>query len=120
MKYGHWILDAEHRTVEVDLLTWADWLEGNERCVGYTELAGGIVTVSTMFLGIDHNWSSKGPPILFETMVLGLDAEDIGGMMWRYSSWDDAETGHAATVKKVAAMLAKTKTPEIKAKKKTE
>lgn len=27
--------------------------------------------VSTIFLGLDHNYSGKGPPILWETMVFG-------------------------------------------------
>ncbi len=28
------------------------------------------ILVSTVFLGIDHNWN-EGPPILFETMIFG-------------------------------------------------
>lgn len=116
---GHWILDDEHHVVKVDLMTWARWFEKNERRVAFTELAGGIVTVSTVFIGIDLGFYFKGPPVLFETMVFGLTMED-GDMQWRYSSWDDAEAGHKATVRKVKAILAKTKTPEIKAKKKTE
>lgn len=118
----NYILDEDRRPVALsddDVVTWGRWMEKNDRHVGYTELAGGIVYVSTVFLGIDHSFFGQGPPILFGTMVFGLEMED-GSMQWRYSSWDDAMTGHAVTVKKVAAMLAKIKTPEIKAKKKTE
>lgn len=48
------------------------------------------VRVSTVFLGIDHNWFG-GPPLLFESMVFGgpLDQE-----MRRYSTWDEAVAGH--------------------------
>lgn len=31
----------------------------------------GIVRVSTVFLGIDHNFYCVGPPILWETMIFG-------------------------------------------------
>jgi hypothetical protein len=118
-----YILDEDHRPVALPNddwgPAWGRWMQKNDRHVGYTELADGIVYVSTVFLGIDHNHWGKGPPILFETMVFGLTMED-GDMQWRYSSWDDAETGHKATVKKVKAQLAKIKTPKLTAKKTTE
>jgi hypothetical protein len=68
--------------------------------------------VSTVFLGVDHNWHWSGPPIVFESMVFvdeGRTISDLrGGEMWvpttldqvRYSSWDDAEIGHKALVRK--------------------
>lgn len=31
----------------------------------------GKVTVSTVFLGLDHNFQGVGPPVLWETMVFG-------------------------------------------------
>jgi hypothetical protein len=48
-----------------------------------------------VFLGIDHNFFGDGPPILFETMVFGgpMDQDQR-----RYSTWDEAEFGHAAIV----------------------
>ncbi len=50
--------------------------------------------VSTVFLGLNHA-PSLGPPVLFETMVLGglLD-----GHQWRYSTYDEAERGHEEVV----------------------
>ena len=50
-----------------------------------------------VFLGLDHSFGS-GPPLLFETMVFGgpLDEE-----MDRYTTWDEAEAGHKAMVKRV-------------------
>jgi hypothetical protein len=60
----------------------------------------GEVRVSTVFLGIDHAW--EGPPLLFETMVFGgpLDEE-----MERYSTWEEAERGHAVMARRVLAAL---------------
>ena len=60
----------------------------------------GDVQVSTVFLGIDHNYSGKGPPVLFETMVLGGPRNDT---TFRYSSWDDAEVFHFTTSRKGTA-----------------
>jgi hypothetical protein len=46
--------------------------------------------VSTVFLGIDHNFGN-GPPLLFETMVFGGEYD---GYCKRYSTWEEAEGGH--------------------------
>jgi hypothetical protein len=65
-----YILD-EHGNpkLEPDLITWATWYEnGDNRRVAVTEV--GEAKVSTVFLGLDHNWSG-GPPVLWETMIFG-------------------------------------------------
>ena len=70
----HYIL--EHGDVkEVPLLEWAEWFEHFElRNIAQTEISENV-RVSTVFLGIDHNFLDDGPPILFETMVFGLKEE---------------------------------------------
>jgi hypothetical protein len=102
MKLKHYILDADNQIVESDFMTWAMWLEDANRIVGYTEITSECL-VSTVFLGLDHRFFGKGPPLLFETMIFGgpLDHET-----WRYSSWDDAETGHAVAVRKARKAMA--------------
>lgn len=49
------------------------------------------IEVSTVFLGIDHNWSGEGGPILFETIIFGgpRDSE-----MRRYRTMREAKEGH--------------------------
>jgi hypothetical protein len=92
-----YILDEDNRPVAVrDVLAWGMWFEDANRVVGWTQITSEIL-VSTVFLGVDHRHFGKGPPILFETMIFGgpLDQE-----MHRYSSWDDAATGHAAAVRR--------------------
>jgi hypothetical protein len=92
------ILD-DHRVVEArDVIEWATFFEvSTNRTVGYTEITSEIY-VSTVFLGIEHpSFLGKGPPILFETMIFGGPLNEY---QWRYSSWDDAEAGHAAAVRK--------------------
>lgn len=113
--FGHqlyFILDTDRRPVSVDVLTWGRWYEDadNRRVAEtFTEL----YRVSTVFLGIDHRFSGKGPPILFETMVFEKEPhlreifgdlrevhDDIGECE-RYATWDDAEAGHNAMVKRI-------------------
>ena len=90
----HYILEG-HKVVETDLITWAKWLEGAERHVAKENV--GDVRVSTVFLGTNHSFG-YGPLLLFETMVFGgsLDQEQD-----RYTTWEEAEAGHKAMVKRV-------------------
>ena len=98
MKY--FILDDEHHVVEIaDMRRWAAWFEtSSNRRVGYTEITPQL-NVSTVFLACDHRYNNKGPPILFETMIFG-GPDSIDQACWRYSSWDDAVTGHKAAVRR--------------------
>lgn len=65
-----YILDANGQPKpEPDLLTWAQWLETAHRQIGLDTV--GDVEVSTVFLGLDHNFERSGPPILWETMTFG-------------------------------------------------
>lgn len=93
----YWILDDEHNVVEVPVLQWATWYETADRHVSDTETK--LHRVSTVFLGLDHRFYGDGPPLLFETMTFDHNGEDCG--CWRYASWDDAVTGHAAAVRTI-------------------
>lgn len=46
---------------------------------------------STVFLVLDHNFASTGPPVLFETLC-------PEGDIHRYCTWDEAEAGHKRLV----------------------
>lgn len=56
------------------------------------ELGGVPIKISTIFLGIDHNFYDDGPPILWETMLFGIDHKDFG--QHRYNSQKKALKGH--------------------------
>lgn len=88
---GNYVLDGHTPRLEPDLMKWGAEFR-KDRHVGRTDV--GEATVSTVFLGIDHNWGD-GPPVLFETMVFGGDHDQ-----WtdRYRTWDEAEAGHARVV----------------------
>lgn len=66
---GLYILDKRGRPKKVNVLdlSRATILESNRR-VARTKLGPSLI--STVFLGVDHNFG-KGPPILWETMVFG-------------------------------------------------
>lgn len=61
--------------------------------VAHTTLPAQGVRVSTVWLGIDHNFWHEGPPVMFETMVFAIDS-DQSLAMWRYATERDARKGH--------------------------
>ena len=66
--------------------------------------------VSTVFLTIDHNHSGKGPPILWETMIFdhrGGNEDWTDEFTWRYTTYADAQRGHALTCDLVRQRLAR-------------
>lgn len=91
-----YILDG-HEPVPCDIETWKRWFESADRQVA--ETIQDDVRVSTVFLGIDHNFGDLfGRPVLFETMVfVGHDNVACD----RYRTWDEAEAGHKRWVVEV-------------------
>jgi hypothetical protein len=88
-----------------DVLVWGRWFEqtneSGERIVARDRDEGPNaedVRVSTVFLGLDHNWSDDGPPILWETLVFGGSQD---GTMRRYRSREDALRGHREVCREV-------------------
>ncbi len=77
-----------------DMMEWAKWFETADRHVALEYIFG--IRVSTVFLGLDHNFSMNGKPLLFETMVFTrCHVEDE---MCRYYTYEEAETGHRLIV----------------------
>jgi len=91
-----WMLDADRKPINApDLTTWGKWFENDDnRRVARDEIRPGVM-VSTVFLGVDHNRSGRGGPILFETMVF---TDGDGGKTERYRTWAEAEAGHRKLV----------------------
>ena len=69
-----------------DILEWGRWFETSNRHVARTEIVPGVV-VSTVFLGLDHNFGALGPPVLWETMVSAEAPEfaEHNQRCWRYA-----------------------------------
>lgn len=83
-----------------DLELWAQWFQTANRRVAHDTV--GDVRISTVFLGLNHNFFDDGPPLIFETMVFGGQLDDATE---RYSTYAQAESGHAAMVERVKATL---------------
>ena len=96
----------------MELMEWAWKFEDKAYCrVGLDEREG--IRVSTVWLGLDHNFSPDGPPLIFETMV--FDDQDTRPVhlderlpvrefsqdltQSRYSTLEEAEAGHREHVK---------------------
>lgn len=94
----YYILDEDRQPIPVDDgLTWGKWFETADRRVAQDYV--GDKYVSTVFLGINHQFGD-GPPLIFETMAFGKDWGDELGQE-RYSTWEEAEAGHKAMVERI-------------------
>lgn len=97
-------------------LDWARWFEKADRRVAEDNLAMGF-RVSTVFLGLDHNYFMLGPPALFETMIFRGDPSDKDRekklkawselYMARYPTWKEAVAGHQSALGRARVMSAR-------------
>lgn len=98
-----YILNADHQPEPVaDTARWGLWMERN-RLVRLTEFADGS-RVSTVFLGLDHDWGGHGPPVLWESMY--FSAHGTGEAQWRYTTHEAALAGHQRLVDDLVAQEA--------------
>lgn len=97
-----YILNGEGKPMlEPDLMTWAQWYQTAERHVADTNVEN--VRISTVFLGLDHNYGWPGPPVLYETMIFDAEGEEFDTI--RYCTKEEALVGHERQVRKVRAAL---------------
>lgn len=93
---GHYKLVGRTPVKVPTLMDWAMTFSDPQNKIANDQV--GDASVSTVFLGIDHNFFGDGPPVLFETMVFVGKGD---GQMKRYASYDDAERGHKETLAEV-------------------
>jgi len=85
-----------------DIKRWA-WELGGNRHVAHDWVDGAIV--STVFLGIDHNFNAiyegdtEALPILFETMIFPCEVWNF--YQTRCATWEEAEAMHKVAVEVV-------------------
>lgn len=77
----------------ISLDQWMKEWDGDGKIVAKTKV--GDYEVSTVYLGLNHNWGA-GPPLIFETMIFGTGPHDQE--QWRYSTEEDAIAGHQRRV----------------------
>ena len=102
---GNYILDERGEPVLCpDWDEWGAWYQTSDRTIRRTEVCG--LLVSTVFLGMDHNFVDDGPPHLFETMIFPIvDGELSWSEVYgeRYSTRAEAIAGHTRAVDWVLA-----------------
>lgn len=100
MKNVKYIMDKDGTVhPESNLWVWGLWLENPDNKRVASDKVGPY-WVSTVFLGIDHQFG-EGPPILFETMVFREDAprgRDFDSE--RYHTYAEALEGHKKMVER--------------------
>jgi|688.fasta_scaffold525787_2 hypothetical protein len=94
-----YILTADNQPVAVSVREASKWIEENptKKQIGFDILEdenGNEISVSTVFLGLDHSWDNKGL-ILWETMIFGGINDQY---QERYSSYEDALEGHQRAI----------------------
>lgn len=103
-RHQWYVLPEDHQPIPVDMERYLASVRhrieslatGNDPWrVALTKI--GDVKISTVFLGLNHQFSD-GPPILFETMVLGGEHDQY---RQRCSTWAEAEAMHARAVERV-------------------
>lgn len=99
LRPGRYILNENGQPVaEPDLYKWGSWFEKRDRILKQEWI--GRCWVSTVFLGLDHNYSEEGPPILWETMVFG-GPHDQSWAERCSGSREQAEAMHARMARRV-------------------
>jgi hypothetical protein len=109
MAMKHYTLIGQTVVPEPDYLKWAEVFATTDRIVAQ-EWAG-YFFVSTVFLGLDHNFSRKGPPLLFETMTF-LDEHSVD--CYRCSTWSEAEAQHRRVVERAIERSSQMEPPQKK------
>ncbi len=100
-----YILDENGNPVPCDdLLTWGEQFEKNPgRVLAQDRIKVGEkdILVSTVFLGLDHNFG-EGEPILWETMIFGGEHDQY---QERYETRAGASIGHQRALSLVKQKL---------------
>ena len=94
-----YILTTDNEPVAVSVTEAAQWMEDNpkRKQIGFDILLDENdknISVSTVFLGLDHSWNNKGL-VLWETMIFGGEHDQY---QERYSSYEDALEGHQRAI----------------------
>jgi hypothetical protein len=102
MTLHNYILDERGQPVlEPDVIKWAQWFETSKRILKQDRIDP--ILVSTVFLGVDHNFMGEGLPLLWETMIFGGEHDQY---QERYTSREEALKGHENALQMVKGQAA--------------
>lgn len=95
---GTYLLDENKNAIPCTTEKWSEQREemSKNNTKHVAEETIGDYWVSTVWLGLDHQWLDDGPPLIYETMVFDTDHHEI--YCSRSSTWFEAEEGHREAV----------------------
>lgn len=99
MNRNLYVLEGKEPRRALSVLDWMKWYANADRTVALTSIDG--MDVSTVFIGIDHEYSPHGVryriarPRLFETAIF-TSSKVVRA--FRHETWDEAAQAHAFIV----------------------
>lgn len=85
-----YVLEGHEPVQTINFVYWAMRRDKDYRVALTSSISG--IEISTVFLGMEHNWRKDGsPPLLFETMIFGGEHD---GDLLRSATWDEAVRIH--------------------------
>lgn len=92
-EFPHYNRDGQR----IGLAAWGALIEDpSYRMVARSRVAGSLI--STVWVGINHNFTDSGPPLIFETAIL---EGPLKNEVWRYATEREAFEGHVKAVELV-------------------
>jgi hypothetical protein len=94
----------------IELMEWARLLDDHDYKIIKQETVGRYF-ISTVWLGLNHNWIREGLPLIFETMIFHENKESFseedpfGDYIERYYTEEEALSCHEALVNKIKQFL---------------
>lgn len=89
-----YVINADNTVVRMDdLVEWSSRFETDERRIARTTMYDGRI-VSTVFLGINHNFGPSGAPLVFETMIFPSEKDFSEEWCERCSTFQQAVSQH--------------------------
>ena len=95
---------VDREPIQVDMMTWARATERQHTIEGFDAWRVGATYfedgtwISSVFLGLDHNWHPDGPPLIFETMIFNSDDDLDEEWCERCSTWDECLIQHREAI----------------------
>lgn len=89
------------------VMAWADLFEARmgegdpNECWWHKRTVLDDLSVSTVWLGIDHSFGLGGPPLIYETMLFGDHPFAENQEQWRYATRVEAWQHHRVVVRAV-------------------
>jgi len=103
-----YVLKDQKVFTEPDVMKWSKWYEVAAHRIVKQEWVENI-WVSTVFLGLNHNFLRRGPPVLWETMTFS-NIKEWDRNCWRCpGTWEQAEAQHNKVVSQAKKYLVKHK-----------